>query len=311
LYRWWASHHVAGAKLCKEKHMTFHEDATAHTARARAIAGWIAEEFDRLHGRRPEPQVAIILGSGLNDSLEDTEILWHREYEKIPSYLTTTVPGHVGRFEIGRVQGMEVAVLRGRFHLYEGHAPGLLALPVRVSHALGVRRLIVTNAAGGLNPTYHQGDLMLIQDHIGLPTLGGLHPLIGANDDMLGPRFVPMGNAYDTELRELAQIAARGAGVPLQEGVYIMVSGPTYETPAELRALRLLGADAVGMSTVPEVIAARHAGMRVLGISAITNIATPEAAPSVNHAEVLHGAAHAATALGRVLHGVLIRLAMG
>ncbi len=291
--------------------MMFHEDAGAHAARARAIAGWIAKDFDRLHGRLPDPRAGIILGSGLNDSLDGAEILWQRDYDTIPSYLATTVPGHVGRFEIGRVQGMEVAILRGRFHLYEGHAPALLALPVRVLHALGTPHLIVTNAAGGLNPAFRQGDLMLIQDHIGLPTLAGMHPLVGSNDDTLGPRFVPMGNAYDTGLQEVAQNAARMAGVELRAGIYIMVSGPTYETPAELRALRLLGADAVGMSTVPEVIAARHAGMRVLGISAITNMATPEAALTVNHVEVMHGAAHAVTALGRLLHGVLGRLATG
>ncbi len=260
-------------------------------------------------GHVVQPQVGIILGSGLNELLADAALSLRCPYDAIPHFVPTTVAGHAGQFEVGHLYDQPIAVLRGRYHLYEGYAPHELALPVRMLHALGVRTLIVTNAAGGLNPAYQRGDLMLIRDHIGLPTLAGLNPLVGPNDDRLGPRFIPMAAAYDPDLRAMAQVGAARIGLALHEGVYIMVAGPTYETPAELYALRVLGADAVGMSTVPEVIAARHLGMRVLGISCITNSATPEMDEAVNHDAVLAGAQQTLPKLDRLLHEILRALA--
>ncbi len=268
---------------------------------AQDAADWITKATRTAGGAKFSPKIGIILGSGLNDLLASAVIQHSFAYERIPHFASTTVDGHIGKLELGYVQSQSIAVLRGRFHFYEGHSPDRLALPVRTLHALGVETLIVTNAAGGLNPNYRQGDLMLMRDHIGLPTLSGHNPLIGPNDDKLGPRFPPMAAAYDPELIKFVHSIAQKAKVKLREGVYIMVSGPTYETPAEMRALRLLGADAVGMSTVPEVIAARHLGMRVLGISCITNAATPETANAVNHEEVLIGAAATLPKLDRLL----------
>src|SRR5271165_3325172 len=268
---------------------------------AQEAADWIAQAACNAGGAQFSPKIGIILGSGLNDLLGSADIKHSFDYEEIPPFVPTTVVGHVGRLELGYVQSQAIAVLRGRFHFYEGHSPERLALPVRMLHALGVETLIVTNAAGGLNPNFRQGDLMLMRDHIGLPTLSGHNPLIGPNDDKLGPRFPPMASAYDPDLIKFVHSIAQKAKLKLREGVYIMVSGPTYETPAEMRALRMLGADAVGMSTVPEVIAARHLGMRVLGISCITNAATPETANAVNHEEVLLGAAATLPKLDRLL----------
>ncbi len=272
---------------------------------AKEAANWVKERCSV----PIRPKIGIILGSGLNDLLSTVDVKQRFSFAEIPYFPAPTVSGHMGRLEIGYGQGQPVAILRGRFHFYEGHSPDRLALPVRVLRELGVDTLVVTNAAGGLNPDFHQGDLMLMRDHIGLPTLAGYNPLIGPNDDDLGPRFTPMGAAYDPELLSFIREIAQQAQLRIKEGVYIMVSGPTYETPAEIRALRTLGADAVGMSTVPEVIAARHAGMRVLGISCITNAATPEAAPTVNHDEVLIGAAATLPKLDRLLKEFLACMA--
>jgi purine-nucleoside phosphorylase len=287
-----------------------HSDAPRLPAdAAHAAARWIREQWCKAGLDKWHPQVGIILGSGLGDLLRNADLKLRLPYADIPFFGPTTVNGHEGILECGDVNGQSVAVLRGRYHLYEGHAPDQLALPVRTLHELGVESLIVTNAAGGLNPSYHQGDLMIMRDHIGLPTLSGQHPLIGPNDDTLGPRFPPMATAYDPEMiRDVLEIARKRA-LPLHEGVYIMVSGPTYETPAEMRFLRRLGADAVGMSTVPEVIAARHAGMKVLGISCITNAATPKAASTVNHEEVLNGAAATLPKLDLLLTSYLAEMA--
>lgn len=276
---------------------------------AREAATWIQRASEQ-HGKGAiRPKIAVILGSGLNHLLDSAEITHTFSYDEIPYFAPTTVVGHMGRLELGHIQQVPVALMRGRFHLYEGHSPDRLALPVRVMHALGAETLIVTNAAGGLNPEFRQGDLMIMRDHIGLPTLAGQHPLIGPNDDDLGPRFPPMAAAYDPELIDFVREIARHAHMKLREGVYIMVAGPTYETPAEMRALRILGADAVGMSTVPEVIAARHLGMKVLGISCITNAATPETAELVSHEAVLQGAAATLPKLDRLLREFLCGLA--
>jgi purine-nucleoside phosphorylase len=272
---------------------------------AKEAASWVNEQCNT----RIRPKIGIILGSGLNDLLSTVDVKQRFSFADIPYFSAPTVTGHLGQLEMGYSQGQSVAILRGRFHFYEGHSPDRLALPVRVLRELGVDTLVVTNAAGGLNPEFRQGDLMLMRDHIGLPTLAGYNPLIGPNDDDLGPRFPPMGAAYDPELLTFIREIAQQSQLRLKEGVYIMVSGPTYETPAEMRALRTLGADAVGMSTVPEVIAARHAGMRVLGISCITNSATPETATSVNHDEVLIGAAATLPKLDRLLKDFLAGMA--
>ncbi len=272
---------------------------------AREAADWLVAECQRRTGQTFAPMVGIILGSGLNAVLDDAEVVARFAYTEIPHFPAPTVSGHAGQFELARLGEVNLAIMRGRYHLYEGHELDQVVLPVRVLHALGAGTLIVTNAAGGLNPDFRQGDLMVIADHIGLPTLTGWNPLTGPNDPALGERFVPMGQAYDVSLGNLAHFTALNVGVDLREGVYVMVSGPTYETPAEIRMLRQLGADAVGMSTVPEVIAANHLGMRVLGISCITNEATPEAATAVNHAEVLSGAELATPGLNAILHGVI------
>jgi purine-nucleoside phosphorylase len=217
------------------------------------------------------------------------------------------VAGHAGRLVIGRLAGQDVLIMQGRTHAYEGVPVQQLTLPVRVMRELGVHTLIVTNAAGGINPSFRPGDLMLITDHIGLVAMTGLNPLWGPNDESLGPRFPAMSGAYDFALRRLAlQVAAR-LGIELRQGVYAGLAGPAFETPAEVRFLRLIGADAVGMSTVPEVIVARHAGLRVLGISAISNVAVADSdsEEKADHEEVLAAGQALVPRLTALLHGIL------
>lgn len=235
-----------------------------------------------------QPVVALILGSGLGDLANEIRDATAIPYGEIPHFERSTVAGHAGRLLLGMLEDIPVVVMQGRFHFYEGYSLQALTLPVRVLHQLGAHTLIVTNAAGGVNPTYRPGDFMLISDHINLPGLAGAHPLIGPNEERFGERFPPLAKAYDTQLRALARsVASAWPEMTLHEGVYVMVSGPSYETGAELHFLRLIGADAVGMSTVPEVVVARHMGMRVLGLSLITNSATGDETEVVNHAEVL------------------------
>lgn len=262
--------------------------------------------------RGTPPRVAIVLGSGLGGLADDIEQPHAIPYGDIPHFPRSTVEGHAGRLVFGTLEGVPVVAMQGRFHLYEGYTPQEVVRPVRVMRRLGADVLIVTNAAGGLNPSYRVGDLMAISDHIGLPTMAGVNPLRGPNDARLGPRFPAMTSAYDADLRLFAAHAASEGGSVLHAGIYAMVAGPNYETPAELRFLRLIGADAVGMSTVPEVIAARHAGMRVLAVSCITNetLAVEGAeAPAAVHADVLAAATLAAGRLTGVVRGVLHRLA--
>ena len=241
-----------------------------------------------------KPAVALMLGSGLGDLANEIAEPTVIPYGEIPHFAHSTVIGHAGRLISGTLEGVPVVAMQGRFHFYEGYALQVLTLPVRVMRQLGAHTLIVTNAAGGVNPDYRPGDFMLIRDHINMPGLAGANPLIGSNDERLGERFPPMANAYDTELRTLAHaVAATWPELSLHEGVYAMVGGPNYETRAELRFLRTIGTDAVGMSTVPEVIVARHAGMQVLGLSLITNAAngpTGSKTEEINHAEVLAAA---------------------
>ena len=241
-----------------------------------------------------KPAVALILGSGLGDLATEIAEPTIIPYGEIPHFARSTVIGHAGRLIIGTLEDVPVVVMQGRFHLYEGYPLQVLTLPVRVMRQLGGHTLIVTNAAGGVNPAYRPGDFMLIRDHINMPGLAGANPLMGPNDERLGERFPPMANAYNAELRALAHsVSAAWPELSLHEGVYTMVGGPNYETRAELKFLRTIGTDAVGMSTVPEVIVARHAGMHVLGLSLITNAAngpTGSETEEVNHAEVLAAA---------------------
>ncbi len=231
------------------------------------------------------PQLAVVLGSGLGALAEEVQADAILPYKEIPGFPVSTVEGHAGRLVLGKLCGKNVVVMQGRFHYYEGYPMSKIVFPIRVLHALGARSLIVTNAAGGLNPNFTPGDVMLITDHIN--TMGA-NALIGPNEHAIGPRFPDMTHTYAPDLRALARNIARREGILLQEGVYAAVSGPTFETPAERRYLRIIGGDAVGMSTVPEVTAANHAGMRILGFSAITNIATGDVdQPSDSHAEVL------------------------
>jgi purine-nucleoside phosphorylase len=251
------------------------------------------------------PQIGLILGSGLNalaDQVQQADVIL---YEDIPCYSQTTVPGHRGQLVIGRLSGHDILVMQGRLHAYEGVSLQRVTLPVRVMHELGVRTLIVTNAAGGINPSYRTGDLMLIRDHIGLMAMTGGNPLWGPNDESLGPRFPAMNRAYDPSLRLLALKVATDLEIDLRQGVYVGLGGPTFETPAEVRFLHMIGGDAVGMSTVHEVIVARHMGMRVLGISGISNTAAhdPDAEEEASHEEVL--------AAGQVLVPKLIALLRG
>lgn len=256
---------------------------------------------------RYQPTVGLILGSGLSglaDAIEDADII---SYDETPHFPRSTVVGHRGELALGRLAGQTVVVMRGRFHFYEGYSMQETTFPVRVMRALGVDTLLLTNAAGGLRGDWRVGDLMQIRDHINFPGMSGNNPLIGPNDDRLGVRFPAMTDAYDKELAALAHRSAETHHVTLHSGVYAMVTGPSFETPAELGLLRQLGADVVGMSTVPEVIVARHGGMRVLAISLVTNIATPDAPPA-NHQEVLEAGEAAKDSFGALLLRILADL---
>ena len=227
--------------------------------------------------------IGVILGSGLGDYAEALEDAVKLPYSEIPGFPRSTVAGHAGMWCCGTLYGKRVVMMQGRFHYYEGYGMKDVTMPVRVMQKIGVKTLIVTNAAGGVNLGYHPGELMVIGD---IFSMTAQNPLIGPNLDAFGPRFPDMSCAFDKELRALAHECANEQGFALREGVYAQMTGPTYETPAEIRMLRTLGADAVGMSTVPEVIVARHGGMRVLGISCITNMAAGILDQPLNHAEV-------------------------
>jgi purine-nucleoside phosphorylase len=249
--------------------------------------------------------IGIVLGSGLGALADAVAADASIPYEEIPHFPVPGVAGHAGRLIIGRLADARVAVLQGRPHLYEGYSAAQVAFPVRVLARLGVRTLILTNAAGGASQGVRAGDLMLITDHINFT---GANPLTGPNDETLGPRFPSLWRAYDPELAALAFEAAREEGIELETGIYAGVAGPSYETPAEMAMLERWGADAVGMSTVTEVIAARHAGLRVLGLCAITNAASGEPA---SHERVLEAAGRVAPVLGRLVRRIVRRLASG
>jgi len=252
------------------------------------------------------PRVGIILGSGLGPLADEVQNPVIVPYAEIPHFAVSTVSGHAGQLVAGTLEGVPVAVMRGRVHFYEGYSLQQITFPVRTLHRLGAEILIITNAAGGLNANYLPGDLMVLRDHINLPGLAGQNPLIGPDEPELGVRFLDLTDQYDAELRARALELGANLGVSIHEGVYVVVAGPSFETRAELRYLRGIGADAVGMSTVHEVIVARHERMRVLGISVITNSADPDAVVAeVSHTGVLNVAARAATGLAAVIRGVL------
>jgi len=256
------------------------------------------------------PRVGMILGTGLNpmaDFVADATVI---PYDEIPHFPRTTVQGHVGRLVLGMLEEQPVIIMQGRAHYYEGYSMAEVTFPVRVMQVLGIESLFVTNAAGGLHPDFRAGDIMLIEDHINLIGMGGLNPLRGPNLKSFGPRFPDMSEPYDAELRRLAQQAADDADVPLQRGVYVCLAGPSFETPADLRFLRRIGVDAVGMSTVPEVIVARHAGTRVMGLSGISNIAVVEGSPrtETTHEEVLEAGRLLVPRMTEIIRGVLRRL---
>jgi purine-nucleoside phosphorylase len=251
------------------------------------------------------PQVALVLGSGLGDFAARVEAPVTLPYERIPGWPVSRVVGHGGHFVAGRVRGRRVAVLAGRSHYYEGHDGRTVTFSTRVLGALGVRTLILTNAAGGIDTSLMQGALMVIDDHINLM---GVNPLLGPHDERLGTRFPDMTEVYSRRLRALADEAAAAERVPISHGVYVALAGPSYETPAEIRYLRLIGGDAVGMSTVPEAIVARQMDMEVLGISCITNMAAGIMAAPLDHQEVLAAARRVRDRFVAVLEGVIERL---
>jgi purine-nucleoside phosphorylase len=276
-----------------------------------ALAERIARATAYVRGVDSRPwRVLVVLGSGLGALAEQVERPTRIPYGEIPEFARSTVPGHAGQFVIGDLLGVPVAVMQGRMHFYEGHPLWQITLPVRVARAMGATTMIITNAAGGINRDFAVADVMVIDDHINFVGMAGNNPLMGPNDESLGPRFPEMTTAYDAGLRALAHGAAAEAGVSLRRGVYAGLSGPFFETPAEIRFLRAMGADAVGMSTVHEVLVARHGGMRVLGLSGITNVArlSADEGEPPTHEEVMEAGQHIAPKMSAVIRGVLAHL---
>lgn len=257
------------------------------------------------------PTIGMVLGSGLGPLADQIEQADAIAYTDIPHFPHSTVHGHAGRLVIGQLAGATVCAMQGRFHFYEGYSMQQITLPMRVMQRLGVRTLILTNAAGGVNPAFRAGDLMLIDDHINFTGMAGHNPLAGPNLDEFGPRFPAVNRVYTARLRQIALDVAADEAMTLQRGVYVSLAGPNFETPAEIRMIRLLGGDAVGMSTVPEAIVAHHAGVEVLAISTITNMAIAEqdAGNEPTHAEVIEAGAVIVPALSALVIGVLKRLA--
>ncbi|MEZ4725857.1 MAG: purine-nucleoside phosphorylase [Caldilineaceae bacterium] len=259
------------------------------------------------------PTIGLVLGSGLGplaDQIEAADVI---PYGDIPHFPVSTVQGHAGRLVVGRLAGATICAMQGRFHFYEGYTLQQVTLPVRVMKRLGIETLILTNAAGGVNPTFNVGDIMVIEDHINLVGMTGNNPLMGPNLEALGTRFPPLNRAYTRRLRQLVDVVAAEQGMRLQHGVYTWLSGPNFETPAEIRMLRTLGTDAVGMSTVPETIVAHHADMDVLALSTITNICIDQldADSEPTHEEVNAAGKIIVPRLTQLLMGVLKKLAVG
>ena len=252
------------------------------------------------------PRIGLILGSGLGVLADEIEEAVKIPYEQIPGFPVSTVEGHAGQLVYGRLEGAMVVAMQGRFHYYEGYRMDQVTFPVRVMKALGVKELIVTNAAGGVNERFQPGDLMIITDHINNM---GNNPLIGPNDPKLGVRFPDMTEAYSKRLRNIAKEVAANLGIPIQEGVYVANTGPSYETPAEIRMIRAFGGDAVGMSTVPEVIVARHAQIEVLGISCISNMAAGILDQPLTHDEVMETTERVKANFLRLVKGIIAEMA--
>jgi purine-nucleoside phosphorylase len=278
------------------------------------MAGFITlEQIDAaaemIRSRLPHrPRVGLILGSGLGEMVKAVEDAETIAYSDIPNWPVGSVQGHKSQLVSGKLAGQDILIQQGRTHYYEGFEMDHLTLPVRVMQRLGVEILIVTNAAGAINPDYLPGDLMLIVDHLSLLTMSGPNPLRGPNLSEFGERFPDMSQSYDRQLMDLARQAATSQGIEMREGIYVALSGPSFETPADLRFLRIIGADAVGMSTVPEVIVARHGGMRVLGISGISNKANLDGSTITTHEEVLQAGTEIVPKLKAILMGVLQQL---
>ncbi len=251
------------------------------------------------------PIAGIILGSGLNDLADSVQQAVRIPYSDLPSFPVSTVHGHAGRFVIGELEGKPVLVMQGRIHYYEGYTMGQVTLPVRVMQRLGIPNLIVTNAAGGVHPDFNPGDVMLITDQLNLMGMSGLNPLMGPNLDEIGPRFPDMSQPYDRSYGDLARKVAKENNILLREGVYAGLSGPSFESPADLRFLRAAGADAVGMSTVPEVIVARHGDMRVLGLSGISNKANLDGSTVTTHEEVIEAGKIITPKVEKIVRGML------
>ncbi|MCM3269304.1 purine-nucleoside phosphorylase [Paenibacillus elgii] len=266
----------------------------------------IKEAAEYIRGKYPEkPEISLILGSGLGVLADLVEGGVTIPYEDIPHFPVSTVEGHAGELLLGKVEGKHVLMMKGRFHMYEGYGVETVSFPVRVMKELGVEKLLVTNAAGGINTSYEVGDLMLIRDHINFTFR---NPLIGPNHSELGVRFPDMSEAYSRRLREAAKEVAAEQGLKLQEGVYLGLLGPSYETPAEIRMMRTLGGDAVGMSTVPEVLVARHAGIEVLGFSCISNMAAGILDQPLSHAEVMETTERAKPKFLKLVLGIISRI---
>jgi purine-nucleoside phosphorylase len=261
---------------------------------------------DFIKGRtQAKPRIGMILGSGLGPLSEEVEDGVSFPSNEVPGWPASTVEGHSGRLVFGQLEGQDVMVLQGRAHYYEGHSMSVIGLPIRVMQTLGVEILVVTNAAGAVNPNFEPGELMLINDHINFIGMAGFTPLRGPNLDSFGPRFPDMSQAYDPELQDIARKVAESGSIPLQEGVYVCLAGPSFETSADLRFLRGIGVDAVGMSTVPEVTVARHGGTRVLGISGISNKANLDGNTVTTHEEVLEAGKVIVPRLTALIKGVL------
>lgn len=255
-----------------------------------------------------KPRVGLVLGSGLGDmadTIENPDII---PFKDIPNWPEATAPGHIGRLVVGRLENQEVLVLQGRLHYYEGFSMAEVTLPIRVMQRLGIEILVLTNAAGGVNPDFNAGDVMLITDHVGLVTMTGLNPLRGPNLDEFGVRFPDVSQVYDRKLQALARKAASDSNTPMREGVYVNLSGPSFETPADLRFLKAIGADAVGMSTVPEAIVAVHGHTRVLGLSGISNKASLDGNTITSGEEVLEAGKILVPKMERIIRGFLRNL---
>ena len=269
----------------------------------------VTEAANHIRTRFEQPfKIAVLTGTGSGESLSSLDIEASADYREIPNWPESTVPSHAGRLSAGCIAGRPVLLFQGRFHLYEGYSPRQVTLPIRVMQALGINVLIMTNAAGGLNPLFSTGDIMIVEDHINLT---GANPLVGPNNDEWGARFPEMTHAYSWRLQEMAQEAARDLEVGVQKGVYVGLKGPSLETPAEMRFLKKVGADAVGFSTVMETIAAVHAGMQILALSVITNMCLPDAPTSSSVEEIIAVANRASPHLETIICHVIEKLGEG